>query len=72
MGLATLQEYLSDWTLEGRTRSQVADTLLALAETSTRISEVVGRGASAASSDASCREPANSTSKKKSTFSPTT
>jgi fructose-1,6-bisphosphatase I len=45
MGLATLQEYLSDWTLEGRTRSQVADTLLALAETSTRISEVVGRGA---------------------------
>jgi fructose-1,6-bisphosphatase I len=45
MGLATLQEYLSDWTLEGRMRGQVADTLLALAETSARISEIVGRGA---------------------------
>jgi fructose-1,6-bisphosphatase I len=45
MGLVTLQEYLSDWTLEGRTRLQVADTLIALAETSIRISEVVGRGA---------------------------
>jgi len=45
MGLATLQEYLSNWTLEERKRVQVADTLLALAETSVRISEVVGRGA---------------------------
>ena len=44
MGLATLKEYLSDWTLEGRTRGHVADTLLALAETSIRISELVGRG----------------------------
>src|SRR5262245_15927678 len=45
MGLATLREYLSNWTLEERKRVQVADTLLALAETSIRISEVVGRGA---------------------------
>jgi fructose-1,6-bisphosphatase I len=45
MGLATLQEYLSNWTLEERKRVQVADTVLALAETSVRISEVVGRGA---------------------------
>jgi fructose-1,6-bisphosphatase I len=44
MGFATLKEYLSDWTLEGRTRGYVADTLLALAETSIRISELVGRG----------------------------
>jgi fructose-1,6-bisphosphatase I len=41
MGLVTLQEYLSDWTLEGRTRVQVADTLLAFAQTSNRITEVV-------------------------------
>jgi fructose-1,6-bisphosphatase I len=45
MGLATLKEYLSDWTLEGRTRGQVAETLLALAETSIEISELVARGA---------------------------
>ena len=45
MGLATLAEYLSDWTLQERTRVQVADTVLALAETSVRIAEVVGRGA---------------------------
>jgi fructose-1,6-bisphosphatase I len=45
MGLATLEEYLSDWTLEGRTRGHVAETLLALAETSIKISELVGRGA---------------------------
>lgn len=44
MGLATLEEYLSDWTLEGRTRVQVADTVRALAETSIRIFELVGRG----------------------------
>ncbi|HVZ05492.1 class 1 fructose-bisphosphatase [Hyphomicrobium sp.] len=45
MGLATLNEYLSAWTLEERTRVQVADTVLNLAETSVRISELVGRGA---------------------------
>ena len=44
MGLATLKDYLSDWTLDGRTRSHVADTVLALAETSIRISELVARG----------------------------
>ena len=44
MGFVTLQEYLSDWTLEGRTRVQVADAVVALAETSIRISELVGRG----------------------------
>jgi fructose-1,6-bisphosphatase I len=44
MGFATLEEYLSDWTLEGRTRGQVAETVLALAQTSIRISELVGRG----------------------------
>lgn len=45
MGLATLKDYLSDWTLDGRTRSHVADTVLALAETSIRISDLVARGA---------------------------
>ena len=45
MGLPTLTEYLSNWTLEGRTRGQVADTVLALAETSVRLSELAGRGA---------------------------
>ena len=45
MGLATLKEYLSDWTLEGRTRGQVAETVLALAAASAGLSELVGRGA---------------------------
>ena len=45
MGLATLKEYLSDWTLEGRTRGNVAETVLALAETSINLSELVGQGA---------------------------
>jgi len=45
MGLATLDEYLSDWTLEGRTRGHVAATLRALAETSISISSLVSRGA---------------------------
>ncbi|MBY0562073.1 class 1 fructose-bisphosphatase [Hyphomicrobium sp.] len=44
MGLATLKEYLSNWTLDGRTRGQVADTILAIAEASVRLSEVVARG----------------------------
>ncbi|MET0640278.1 MAG: class 1 fructose-bisphosphatase, partial [Hyphomicrobium sp.] len=38
-------EYLSNWTLEGRTRGNVADTIIALADASTRLSEIVGRGA---------------------------
>jgi fructose-1,6-bisphosphatase I len=45
MGLATLKEYLSNWTLDGRTRGQVADTVLAIAEASVHLSEVVARGA---------------------------
>lgn len=45
MGLATLKEYLSNWTLDGRTRGQVADTVLAIAEASVRLSEVIARGA---------------------------
>jgi fructose-1,6-bisphosphatase I len=45
MGLVTLKEYLSDWTLEGRTRGNVAETVLALAETSVSLSELVGQGA---------------------------
>lgn len=45
MGLATLKEYLSNWTLDGRTRGQVADTVLAIAEASVRLSDVVARGA---------------------------
>jgi len=45
MGLATLKEYLSNWTLEGRTRGNVAETVLALAETSVALSELVGQGA---------------------------
>ena len=45
MGLVTLKEYLTDWTLEGRTRGYVAETVLALAETSVSLSELVGQGA---------------------------
>jgi fructose-1,6-bisphosphatase I len=45
MGLPTLTEYLSNWTLEERTRGQVAETVLALAQTSVRLSELAGRGA---------------------------
>jgi fructose-1,6-bisphosphatase I len=45
MSLVTLKEYLSNWTLDGRTRGQVAETVLAFAETSIRLSELVGRGA---------------------------
>ena len=45
MGFATLNEFLSDWTLEGRTRGAVAETVLALADTSISLSELVGRGA---------------------------
>ncbi|MET1046497.1 MAG: class 1 fructose-bisphosphatase [Hyphomicrobium sp.] len=45
MSLPTLSEYLSNWTLEGRTRGNVADTIIALADASTRLSEIVGRGA---------------------------
>jgi fructose-1,6-bisphosphatase I len=45
MGLPTLKEYLSNWTLEGRTRGQVAETVLALAEASIDLSELIGRGA---------------------------
>ena len=44
MGLPTLKEYLSNWTLEGRTRGQVADTILAVADASVRLSEIIGRG----------------------------
>lgn len=45
MSLPTLKEYLSNWTLEGRTRGQVAETVLALAGTSVSLSELIGRGA---------------------------
>ena len=45
MGLPTLQEYLSNWTLDGRTRGQVAETVLALAAASAGLSELIGRGA---------------------------
>ncbi|MFT3732471.1 MAG: class 1 fructose-bisphosphatase [Hyphomicrobium sp.] len=45
MGLPTLKEYLSNWTLEGRTRGQVADTVLALAGASIRLADIIGRGA---------------------------
>jgi fructose-1,6-bisphosphatase I len=45
MGFATLNEFLSDWTLEGRTRGAVAETVLTLADTSISLSELVGRGA---------------------------
>jgi fructose-1,6-bisphosphatase I len=45
MGLPTLKEYLSNWTLDGRTRGQVAETVLALAEASASLSELIGRGA---------------------------
>jgi len=44
MSLVTLKEHLSNWTLDGRARGQVAETVLALAETSGRLSELVGRG----------------------------
>ena len=45
MGLPTLKEYLSNWTLDGRTRGQVAETVLALAAASAGLSELIGRGA---------------------------
>ncbi|MBS0251850.1 MAG: class 1 fructose-bisphosphatase [Proteobacteria bacterium] len=45
MGLPTLSEYLSNWTLEGRTRGQVSETVLAIADASIRLSEVISRGA---------------------------
>jgi fructose-1,6-bisphosphatase I len=44
MSSATLDEYLSKWTLDGRTRGQVAQTLRALAQTAIEISNIVGRG----------------------------
>ena len=44
MSLPTLKEYLSNWTLDGRTRGQVAETVLALADASIRLSDLVGRG----------------------------
>src|SRR5690242_5925784 len=44
MSRTTLKEYLSNWTLDGNTRGQVAETVLALAEASVRLSEIVGRG----------------------------
>ncbi len=45
MGFPTLKEYLSNWTLDGRTRGQVADTILAIADASARLSDIIGRGA---------------------------
>lgn len=45
MGLPTLKEYLSNWTLEGQTRGQIAETVLALADASVLISDVIARGA---------------------------
>jgi fructose-1,6-bisphosphatase I len=45
MSFTTLKEFLSNWTLEGRTRGHVADTVLAIAETSILLSELSGRGA---------------------------
>jgi fructose-1,6-bisphosphatase I len=44
MGLPTLKEYLANWTLDGRTRGHVADTVIAIAEASIRLSEIIGRG----------------------------
>jgi fructose-1,6-bisphosphatase I len=44
MGLPTLNEYLANWTLEGRTRGQIADAISALAGASVRLAEVIGRG----------------------------
>src|SRR6186997_1323477 len=40
MGLATLKEFLTDWTLEGRTRGAVAETVLALAGESDEQKEI--------------------------------
>lgn len=45
MGLPTLKEHLSNWTLEGRTRGQVAETILALAGASVSLADILGRGA---------------------------
>ncbi|PPC86742.1 MAG: class 1 fructose-bisphosphatase [Hyphomicrobium sp.] len=44
MGQVTLQDYLSNWTLDGVTRRAVADAISALAETSVAMSELVGKG----------------------------
>ncbi len=45
MGFETLKEHLSDWALEGRTRSSVAETVEAIANATIEIAELVGRGA---------------------------
>ena len=44
MGQVTLQDYLSNWTLDGVTRRAVADTIAVLAEASVAMSELVGKG----------------------------
>lgn len=43
-GKSTLAEYLSGWALEGQKRSAVCQTILALAESSIEMSELVARG----------------------------
>lgn len=44
MSLPTLEEYLSNWTLDGFTRGQIAETVLALARASVDLAELIGRG----------------------------
>lgn len=44
MSSITLKSYLSDWSLEGRKRTAVSETILALAEVSVSLSELADRG----------------------------
>jgi fructose-1,6-bisphosphatase I len=44
MSLPTLEEYLSNWTLDGFTRGQIAETVLALSRASIDLAELIGRG----------------------------
>lgn len=45
MSFITLSQYLSDWTLEGRTRRNVADVIIAVADASIGLAERLGQGA---------------------------
>lgn len=45
MSSKTLKDYLSDWALEGRKRTAVSETILAMARVSIALSELAGRGA---------------------------
>lgn len=45
MTVTSLEDYLRDWTLDGATRGAVAQTVLAIAQSSIHVSELVSKGA---------------------------